>query len=238
MKITLAIIIWMLLKISAVKLGKEACKNGYMVFKGFQNVNPIFQTDPKLRKRKSAATKNYYTLLMSNLQAWKDFPPRDSSLICSTSLSYAKSYTSQSEPHIVFPYDNARFGISNVQDIWDANVISDSWNLYGLNLFFHRYGISDASYSDLINSLYYHFANKPYITDNGETLLNGMAIAKSIEDIEQVLENYFTPKNLGMQLGNIWDCGKGSFIPGQKSTGEVWTDSPAICVQWGSKILR
>ena len=65
--------------------------------------------------RKSANTKNYYTLWVDNSPMWKDFPKRSRSFICTTDKEYASSF---GEIYLVIPFDNAQIGICPSGDFW------------------------------------------------------------------------------------------------------------------------
>jgi hypothetical protein len=85
------------------------------LYRGVKGHPQIFLTNPKIEKRTSVGIANYYTLIMSNDPKWKEYPPRDSSIILATNQHTAEGF---GDPYIVFPYDNANFGIVQKEDIW------------------------------------------------------------------------------------------------------------------------
>src|SRR5271168_3608736 len=109
----------------------QAMKENKFIYKGFNtNLGHNFLlTDPSQKERKSANTSNQYTLLMDNLPAWKEYPKRSRSLVCSTSSDRAASY---GNVYLVLPFNGARIGICPEYDIWDS--------FYELS----GYGIADA----------------------------------------------------------------------------------------------
>jgi len=87
-----------------------------MIYRGIEELNTksdYFEIDPKQRIRKSARTRNYYTLIMSHSDVWKDYPPRDKSMICTQNKEVANMY-GHTNVFRVIPYDGSRWGVSNV----------------------------------------------------------------------------------------------------------------------------
>lgn len=77
---------------------------------------PYFILDPTKTIRKSANTNNAYTLFTSMSPKWKKFPPRQQSIICSTS-DYAADY---GNVYAIFPFDDAPVGICREEDFWTS----------------------------------------------------------------------------------------------------------------------
>jgi len=74
--------------------------------------------NPKIEKRKSRNTANFYTLMMENLSQWRKFPKRSNSLICTTDYYKARMYGTA---YRVIPIDlNAKFGVCPEEDIWES----------------------------------------------------------------------------------------------------------------------
>ena len=67
--------------------------------------------------RGSANTKSYFGILMDNLPAWRAYPKRSKSLICSTSQRYAQAF---GVVHRMFPVDGTAIGICRERDVWDS----------------------------------------------------------------------------------------------------------------------
>jgi hypothetical protein len=70
-----------------------------------------------ITKRKSANTKNYFTLLFDNSPYLGEFPKRSESLICTSNYEQANAYAVH-RPHRVIPFDDAKIAICPRQDIW------------------------------------------------------------------------------------------------------------------------
>lgn len=69
--------------------------------------------------RKSANTSNEYTVLVDNLPAWKEYPKRSESLICTNlnNLGYTWDY---GETFIILPENGANIGVCSSYDFWNG----------------------------------------------------------------------------------------------------------------------
>lgn len=108
---------------------KTECSDAYnaymndrtVIYRGCSQVQKYLEANPQNGQRKSANTTNYYTVALSQLPAFKDYPPRDRSLICSTSKSYAEEFVRQySGVYAVFPVNGTKIGMINDGDMWDT----------------------------------------------------------------------------------------------------------------------
>jgi hypothetical protein len=95
-------------------------KKGNFIYRGISNHNDALMVDPTSGKRRRSANvgSNYYTLLIDNLPAWKQYPERSRSLICTTSIQKAEDYGSQR--YIVFPKDSSKIGVCSDDDIFTS----------------------------------------------------------------------------------------------------------------------
>ena len=114
----------------AISILKDHCKNALWMIK--EN-RPIFRGDPNVlfdvskikvvdttkTKRASQNTTNFYTVIFDNHPGRKDFPKRSESFIGTTSRQYASDY---GDPFVIIPYDTAKIGFVNSQDMWDTPV--------------------------------------------------------------------------------------------------------------------
>ncbi len=89
----------------------------HALFRGYRQKSStgIFLVKPQHGNRKSTSNSNYYTILMSQLPSFQNIPPRNSSLICSTSYSFASGY---GNVFYVFPENGTELAFSNTHDIW------------------------------------------------------------------------------------------------------------------------
>lgn len=89
----------------------------WKIYRGLK-ISPNYQfTDPSKGAPRYSKGKigNYYTLLMDNLPNWKKYPKRSRSIICTNSFSEAATY---GDIYVVFPFNNANFGVAPTGDIW------------------------------------------------------------------------------------------------------------------------
>lgn len=92
----------------------ERAKQGFFIFRGFYDDSPVMLYNPHKTPRISPYAKhNYYNLLLSNLNNWKNYPKRNLSLICATTYNLASGY---GDVHVVFPFDNPKIGICSDVD--------------------------------------------------------------------------------------------------------------------------
>lgn len=143
----------------AMKLIWENCrdfiKNDSVVYRGiYDTKSTALIVSPANFVRKSRNTSNFYTLLMDNLPAWKKYPKRSKSIICTTNRNYAED---MGESYRVFPFDGSKIGVCPEDDLW----ASFGLDISGLDIFndcigmmmdnFTNYDESDiVTYNDLL----------------------------------------------------------------------------------------
>jgi len=96
----------------------QALKSGAVFFRGGpKTALEVGKTGQE--PRRSANTYNYYTWFIDNSEAWKDYPKRGNSFVCSTEPrgAYKKSKLS---PHLVVPFDNTVYAVAPSYDFWFA----------------------------------------------------------------------------------------------------------------------
>ncbi len=137
----------------------------YPIFRGFKGSPPdlgIMNTNRM--DRVSANTKNIYTVWMDNHPAWKDYPKRSKSIICSLSEARAGSYAYESATMLIIPADINRIGICPGEDLWESfRKIEDEYgDLGGFADTMHEVLTDDkkhssaaiqSSYSSLVDAL-------------------------------------------------------------------------------------
>jgi hypothetical protein len=98
----------------------DAYKSKFPIYRGIKGSSlPFLYTNPDAGEpRQSANTYNYYTLIMDNTPAWKNYPKRSRSLICTTDIDYSTVYGSL--PYIVYPENGAKIGVCPTDDIWGS----------------------------------------------------------------------------------------------------------------------
>lgn len=89
---------------------------GY-IFKGIPGMKKeFFLYDSSTVERTSANTNNFYTLFMSKYSPeWAKLPPRNKSVICSSSYEMARGYGT---PFQIFPFNGTKIGVCPEDDLW------------------------------------------------------------------------------------------------------------------------
>jgi hypothetical protein len=134
------------------KLYNENCQNyiksGVKLYRGINNVvvNGNYYYQEKGLKRKSIESQNIHVLIMSESERWMEFPKYDSSIIGSTNLESAESYSTMfSRQGVTFemiPYDGTKLGMCT-KNIWMAfGGFYDSSKIRKADEFLSRLGIS------------------------------------------------------------------------------------------------
>ncbi len=108
-----------------VNIIKTECSDAYngflrgkCIYRGTSQHGLSVRVNPQNGLRISAnGMINYYTVAMSQSAEFKNFPPRNKSLICSTSMEIANNF---GQEYWVFPVNGTKIGIVNRPDIWDV----------------------------------------------------------------------------------------------------------------------
>lgn len=91
---------------------------GYRIFRG---VNSDYSNAAIITPgiRISQNTHNIYTRLISDiLPSWKEYPKRNRSFVCSTSINTAMDYAENGFLYVIFPKNDSKIGICSESDIW------------------------------------------------------------------------------------------------------------------------
>lgn len=89
---------------------------GIKIFRGLRNPYQIlFKPQMPWGIRPSRNTLNYYTLFVDNSPMWAKFPPRSSSVICTTNYDTAYAY---GRPYVILPEGDPAIGVAPTQDFW------------------------------------------------------------------------------------------------------------------------
>ena len=83
------------------------------IYRGIDLPGEYYLVDPSKWTRKSRNTQNYYTLIMSNSDDWKNIPPRNKSIICSFDKNITRNY-GYGNVFRVIPFNNSIWGASKV----------------------------------------------------------------------------------------------------------------------------
>jgi hypothetical protein len=132
-------------------------KTGKSLFKGFNNWSAenkfesnFYAIDSSQIARRSQNTTNIYTFFTSKIsQAWKQFPPRNRALICSTSVNYAKNYGTI---FCLFPENGTKIGVCSSYDMWEAFENTGIDSLGDFAAFFNKQMLEWAKRRQLMHS--------------------------------------------------------------------------------------
>ena len=109
---------------AAVKGGKfdDAIKAVIMdaqIYRGIQGTSawPSYVVNPKQHYRESANTSNFYTGLIDGLPAWKEWPKRSRSIVCTNRRKMAETY---GNPLLVLPMNDAKISDCSQPDFCDS----------------------------------------------------------------------------------------------------------------------
>jgi len=222
----------------AFNLLEKNCKQALKstpIYRGVKFVDDYFlSVNPSDFERKSANTKNYYTLLIDNSPYWKDYPKRSKSIICTTSHYRASAY---GNIYRVFPYDGAKIGICPASDFWGSFINSlygdylDDFNENIEYLFsILNIPLKDNSISSIKKS--FKQFDKVYQTKKENTIehITNLHInwLYDFYSYKKGLLNYINeilnPKKNNLKLQKIG-------TPIKCDNCEVWTDSKSILIQ-------
>lgn len=231
----------------AFELAKSKCSNavkyykkagGNFIFRGTYNINvPYSFIDPKVLKRTSANTRNFYTLILDNDPRWREYPKRSRSMICSTNINKSRDYGSV---YIVVPYDGFRIGVCPEDDIWDSfsyRLGNTTLGVLNRELFWlsEEFGVrlSEKSYPSFLDGV-------KSISDSLDDILeedrdkfnwNGSSIIERWNWEGSFYKWYlglFDPKKndffVAKDIGKVFSSGK--------RFKEIWTDSKSILVYY------
>jgi hypothetical protein len=184
----------------------------------------------------------HHTLLMDNLPSWNDFCKRSESVIFSTSPT--SNSTFGNHHYYVIPYNNSKFSVAPLSDIWQCKSIIKPENnatdfyRYSFNdIFSERMldaGISDESYDSMINDLNDFFQKYKNGLDVSKFFQNIFEKMKEdgISDVSIAFDKYFDPNNFEKPFKTMnYSSLKTEIDDGYNR--EVWTDSECLLVYSG-----
>lgn len=109
----------------------SAIESGDLIFRGFSGgvMAEISFIDSSQGRRMSRDSSGIYQLMMDASDAFKDFPSRSNSFICTTDPSGTKRYGS---PYVIFPKKGTVIAVSEEEDFWSTMISGDAASAYGL----------------------------------------------------------------------------------------------------------
>jgi hypothetical protein len=199
----------------------EGIHKSHFICKGMKRrEEPFYFTDSSKILRTSQNTANFYTEFTSNYsELWQQLPPRNRSLICTSSASTAMGYSRSKPVYYVFPVNGTKIGICSEDDFWDS---------------FFNYGKIESMgefaehMHDLQNGLNLNMADflATIIPPNASThnwyelfKYRGKTVYDALEDIMNPMKNGFTVLNTAQYYSN------------RIFNKEVWFSGPAALVR-------
>ena len=115
---------------TAVRLLNKHCSEALgllqnPIWRGMRNhTEEILRLDPTTGERASHNTSNHYTQLIDNSPYFRGWPKRSHSLICSSNLGRASSYSygQIKSVYAIFPYNGVKIAVCPGEDIWETNL--------------------------------------------------------------------------------------------------------------------
>lgn len=227
----------------AAEFIKEECKSAWSnttrIYRGNRGIAAEYYfLDPsKSHDRRSPfASNNFYNLIVSNLPAWKEYPKRSKSIICTTDSRNARR-RGYGVYYFVLPVDNAKIGICPDEDIWDSFYTSDielgNFGYY-LDEFFelNKIFVSDNDYNN------FKFACKKIddLKKDGKLIIRSN-LPQWLKDFEyekvsffDYIEGLLNPKRNLFKLTTIEHMTVNDHR-------EVWTDSKSILIRVDETII-
>ena len=214
-------------------------KGGNVILRGVNDSGTYSLVDPsKGEPRMSANTFNYYTLMMDNLDSWKEYPKRSKSIICEINeFKNCNVISGYGKPHIVFPFDKCKIGVCSDIDLWYS--FPEVGSLYDFNEAIHsllkRFSTPNIKYQKnwklLIN-----FLESLHIEDFIEVWnysnLADIVVKSRWGSIEDFLNKVMNPESNGFKL----------IKPGNNlthSVSECWVgDGPSILIAIDEKYIN
>jgi hypothetical protein len=215
--------------------GKAAYKGlrSHNKFGGPISLDDVMKTDPKLIERKSKNTSNYYTMLLDNLQAWKKYPKRSRSLICTTSRRHAYNYGSA---YLVLPFDGAKFGVCPKDDFWYSfpnvqKLAREFGDMADFNSTLKSLDLPDNNFTEFIS----RFLPSISSTDGSNYTVNAIhdyfSKANKDADVIKLFNSLLDPKTNGFKLTTV-----GNWPEEDDPSKEVWTDSECYMIACDSDL--
>jgi len=217
----------------------------------------FYLIDPRKMERKSANTKNYYTLMIDNSEKWKEYPKRKHSVICALNDSYMGNefrvipltkYNDILKDYEIDLFGGSKWGVCPEYDIWNsfsglfANIFTDNDKL-----------LDDFNYD--LSQLYTEINNEPLNQLDFNIFKTQLQSIDSIK-VKNIIDNRENDVYSSMYLSffnfmskmnfNLYDMMDYIFDPIKNGfelktynqlksnhfhNNEVWTDTPVLYVR-------
>ena len=214
---------------------KEADRPWAAIYRGVnigpENLSYLVTPNPA-NPRMSANTYNYYTLIINNAHAWKEFPKRE--IICTTNENSAWGF---GDVYRVFPQNGAKIGICPRTDIWLSDFDSGAHILDNLFRVFKVKSLGpDRDYRQFVKACSVVDENKKVILRNdrdGRPYFASIDREKlkqyvngNVDLIDYIQQEFFNPGRGGFRAEDI------RLFSTDNRDHEVWTDAPCLLIPY------
>jgi len=198
-----------------------------VIYRGFQNLKKEFDVmirDPRKIRRKGTSELNYHSLYIEGNAAWKAYPDRFYSVICSSNRESAADYGSI---YVIIPIGNPTIAVCPTDDLWNSfDTKTELYNFHEMedfnkeiNRLLIKYQIIDkdyniTSYDDLIDKL--------SMLDKFDTRKE----LKSNKSVTSLFQNIYDPIDLNFKIIK-WQKYKLT----NKNKKEIWFSGPYIAMK-------
>lgn len=209
----------------AIELIKDNVHNDLKkpLYRGMSDGADCMIIDSTYVGRKSANTKNYYTLILDQILKTTKFPLRSKSIICSKAKHIAEDYGDAL--YVIFPMKGVKIAAVNEVDIWHTTFKADHYDgrMLDLNGFMKDMGISDDSFNSIVEDLNKMFEND----DKYNSEFPYMLLKKAIDDTKDVKTSLLKLYKTVVDKFTLHDSS--SEISGMS---ECWVEGKCIAIKY------
>lgn len=221
----------------AIEIAKKHCRNAikrnitlYRGANGFDD-DTSYLLDSTKTVRRSANTSNHYTLSLDTLIKDPLFPKRSTSFIMSTDSDMAEQYGLTLR---IIPYDDAKIGCTNEEDIWYVNVNSDKLKHFTFEEFngvLEDLNVSDKDFESMVKDI-----GKALIDVRKRVEIDPDDVDRSGEDLLKLFDGVEpTDKEIVDRLVELFDPKKINFTFQTGATakdlnGECWLSGQCLAL--------
>lgn len=183
--------------------------------------------DPSATERKSQNTSNHYTVILDNHPAYKSFPKRSRSFICSTDFETAQSFSASFDSVlVVIPFDGTKIGICKSGDLWATRIklFGQVMGMRGLNQALEKMGIED-NFNDIVRFSNELAEGNPRAVEKFQKVFGKDASIKGTNTFLDEIFNALMPDKIDMTHATTATLGVGKYID-----REVWVGGKVLLI--------
>jgi hypothetical protein len=205
--------------------------DGHAIYKGFSSSerHGYLVMNVSNIERKSQNAANVYTYFTSKVsKVWKEFPPRDRSLICSTSERVAKGYAGSYNPNglfVILPFNGNKIGVCPADDMWVSFERSGIGDLGTFAFVMNNIMKRTLGPEGTLHDLMYLPCEKALEVSPAFDEYSGGIYARAGKNIAEFMEDKLDPKRNGFTIATPSTINK---IP---SNSEVWVSGMCVLVR-------